>query len=318
LKVPAIYIYGAAVTEEPHANISQTAANMALIRALETAKPAGQRLFADPFARRFLPRWQRGLMIPARLRIWRRMVEGIFDCQAPGARTSGAARTRLIDDWTREAVRNGTAQIVIMGTGFDCRALRVAELRTTSVFELDRREMLDLKSRLLTDAQAHHVRHVPIDFLNERPEDRLVAAGYSASAKTLFIWEGVTNYLDVSAVDAVFDFFSRSAPDSRVIFTYVHADAIDGSFPAPGLTHLLNRLRKMGEAWTFGLRPQDLPGYLAQKGFRLVADLGAADYRALYWPPPERAEGYEFYRVALMEKQYAHSNLPRSHLPASR
>jgi methyltransferase (TIGR00027 family) len=159
--------------------------------------------------------------------------------------------------------------------------------------------MLDLKSRFVADAQ---VRNVPIDFLNEKPEDRLIAAGYAVAVKTLFIWEGVTNYLDAVAIDTAFDFFSRSAAGSRVVFTYVHADAIDGSFPAPGLAKLLDRLRRIGEAWTFGFRPQDVPGYLAQKGFRLIADLGAADYRALYWPPPGQAEGYEFYRAVLAEK----------------
>ena len=142
------------MSDKPVGKISQTAANMALIRALETAKPKRQRLFADPFARRFLPGWQRALMIPGRLPIWRRVVERMFDSQAPGARTSGAARTRLIDDWARGAVQNGTAQIVIMGSGFDCRALRLSELGLGSVFELHRREMLDLKSRLLAGRQA--------------------------------------------------------------------------------------------------------------------------------------------------------------------
>jgi hypothetical protein len=33
-------------------------------------------------------------------------------------------------------------------------------------------------------------------------------------------------------------------------FTYVHADAISGRFPAPGLVKLLTRLRRIGEAWT--------------------------------------------------------------------
>ena len=275
---------------------------MALIRALETAKPARQQLFADAFAQRFLPEWQRALMMPARLPVWRRIVERMFDRRAAGARTSGAARTRLIDDWTREAVQAGAAQLVIMGAGFDCRALRIAELKTGLTFELDRPEMLDLKSRLLDGVQASHLRRIPIDFLNERPENRLIGAGYSPSAKTLFIWEGVTNYLDATAVDAGFDFVGRSAPGSRVIFTYVHADALDGSFQAPGLAPLLERLRKIGEKWTFGFRPQEVPPYLAQRGLRLIADLGAADYRSLYWPQPGQAEGYEFYRVALAEK----------------
>jgi len=290
------------VSDKAVAKISQTAASMALIRALETAKPTHQRLFADPFARRFLPGWQRALMIPASIPIWRRVVERMFDSQAPGARTSGTARTRLIDDWVRDAVHTHAVQTVIMGAGFDCRALRLPELNAGPVFELDRREMLGLKSHVLADVQASHIRAVPIDFLHDTPEDRLIAAGYSPAAKTLFVWEGVTNYLDAAAIDAVFNFFGRSTPGSRVIFTYVHADAVDGSFPAPGLGPLLERLRKIGEAWTFGFRPQDVPGYLARNGFRLITDLGAADYRALYWPRPERPEGYEFYRVALAEK----------------
>ncbi len=278
---------------------------MALIRALETAKPAGQRLFADPFAHRFLPGWQRVLVIPARLSPWRRILECIFDSRASGARTSGAARTRLIDDWTRAAMRNGLTQVVIMGAGFDCRALRMPELRTKSVFELDRREMLDLKSRLLADIRTCRIRRVPIEFLNEKPEDRLIAGGYSPTAETLFVWEGVTNYLNAAAVAAAFDFFGCSAPGSRVIFTYVHADAIDGAFPAPGLPQLLERLRKIGEAWTFGFRPEDVPNYLARRGLRLIADLGAADYRALYWPQRKQAEGYEFYRAVLAERPNA-------------
>jgi len=275
---------------------------MALIRALETAKPSRQRLFSDPFARRFLPSLQRALIVPARLTPWRRMLEDVFDSRAPGARTSGAARTRLIDDWTCAALQHHVAQVVIVGAGFDCRGLRMHELKSTLVFELDRRQMHELKSRLLADVQAPHIRRVPIDFLIERPEDLLLGAGYSPAARTLFVWEGVTNYLDAGAVDAVFDFFGRSAPGSRVIFTYVHANAIDGSFPAPGLPQLLRRLHKIGEAWTFGLLPDNVPQYLAGKGLRLLEDLGAADYRALYLPRRLQPEGYEFYRAVLAEK----------------
>ncbi len=275
---------------------------MALIRALETAKPVRQRLFSDPFARRFLPTWQRAIVTPAKIPAWRRMLESFFDRRAPGARTSGAVRTRLIDDWARTAVQNGVRQVVIMGAGFDCRALRLDELKLSSVFELERREMLSLKSRFLADTTASHVRRVPIDFLNETPEDCLVASGYSPTVKSLFVLEGVTNYLDASAVDSAFNLFSHSAPGSRVIFTYVHIDAINGTFPAPGLTALLERLQKIGEAWTFGFRPEDVPDYLARRGLHIVTDLSAADYRAIYWPRSTFLTGYEFYHAVLAEK----------------
>jgi methyltransferase (TIGR00027 family) len=283
-------------------NISHTAANMAMIRALETAKPPDLRLFSDPFALRFLPPWHRVLMLPVGFSPWRRMIEGIFDRKAPGARTSGAARTRLIDDWTSESVLGGLQQVVIMGAGFDCRALRLNELRAVSLFELDRSEMVALKSRILAGTKPFNVIRVPIDFLTEEPEGRLLEYGYSPQVGTLFIWEGVTNYLNRASVDATFETFSHAVPGSRVIFTYVHADAIAGRFPSPGLSNLLGRLRRIGEAWTFGFRPETVPDYLAQRGFRLIADLSAAEYRARYRPRPERPEGYEFYHAVLAEK----------------
>jgi O-methyltransferase involved in polyketide biosynthesis len=117
----------------------------------------------------------------------------------------------------------------------------------------------------------------------------------------LFIWEGVTNYLDAASVDAAFETFAAAAPGSRVIFTYVHADAIGGQFPAPGLERLLAHLRRIGEPWTFGFRPEVISDYLARREFRLIADLGAREYRARYWPLVQ-PEGYEFYRAVLAEK----------------
>jgi hypothetical protein len=33
-----------------------------------------------------------------------------------------------------------------------------------------------------------------------------------------------------------------------------------------------------------------------------MADLSAAEYRALYWPRNEQPEGYEFYHAVLAEK----------------
>jgi O-methyltransferase involved in polyketide biosynthesis len=119
----------------------------------------------------------------------------------------------------------------------------------------------------------------------------------------LFIWEGVTNYLDSRSVEAVFDFFARDAAiGSRMIFTYVHADLLNGRFVAPGVARLTAVLRAYGEPWTFGFKPEEVPGYLARKGIRLLNDLGAAEYRGKYMHPVNKLVGYEFYRVALAEK----------------
>ena len=285
--------------------ISKTAGNMALIRALEFLKSPETRLFTDPYARKFVPAGQRALLEPAYLPALRGLLEGYFDWRAPGARTSGAARTRLIDDWVREELAGLVRQVVILGAGFDCRALRMTELASIPVFEVDRPAMITHKERILEGSHRtpSRIRRIGVDFQKDNLGNRLAEAGCLANVRTLFIWEGVTNYLDIQSVEAVFDFFARDASTgSRIIFTYVHADVLKRRFTAPGVLRLTAALSAYGETWTFGFVPEEVPAYLAKKGIRLLADLGAAEYRAKYMPPVNKLIGYEFYRVALAEK----------------
>jgi methyltransferase (TIGR00027 family) len=284
--------------------ISKTAGNMALIRALEFLKSPEERLFSDPYARRFVLARHKALLGPAHLRAVRALLEGYFDWRAPGARTSGAARTRLIDDWVREAVDGFVRQVVILGAGFDTRALRMKELADIPVFEVDRPAMIIRKERTLGAGHQRpsRISRIGIDFQKDNLENRLAEAG-CLNLQTLLIWEGVTNYLDNRSVEAVFDFFAREVSvGSRIIFTYVHADVLNGRFVVPGVSRLTSALSAYGEPWTFGFVPEEVPAYLAKKGIRLLVDLGAAEYRARYMPPVNKLIGYEFYRVALAEK----------------
>lgn len=288
-----------------HDRISKTAGNMALIRSLELLKSPNKRLFADPYARQFVPAWQRTLLGPARLPLVRALLEGYFDWRAPGARSSGAARTRLIDDWVREALAAFGAQVVILGAGFDCRALRMKELANIPVFEVDRAAMIVRKERILGGRRQPPSRicRLGVDFQKDNLGNQLAEAGWSVDRRTLFIWEGVTNYLDSRAIEAVFNFFARdAATGSRIIFTYVHADVLNGRFVAPGVARLSAVLRAYGEPWKFGFKPEEVPAYLSKKGLRLLIDLGAAEYRQKYMPPVNKLVGYEFYRAALAEK----------------
>ena len=46
-------------------------------------------------------------------------------------------RTRVIDDALRDFVAGGGRQLVLLGAGYDCRALRLPELAELRVFEVD-------------------------------------------------------------------------------------------------------------------------------------------------------------------------------------
>jgi methyltransferase (TIGR00027 family) len=278
---------------------------MALFRALETAHP-GDRLFEDRFAIRFLPITWRAMLAIARTFGATRLIERAIDKRGTGAWSSGVARTRLIDDWVGENAAAGARQVVLLGAGFDCRALRLPHLAKMPIFELDRPQLLEEKRKRVggSVAATHpHLYYIRIDFLRDDVGARLSANGFVQNMRTLVLWEGVTSYLDADAVADVFDLVAKiCAPGSRMIFTYVHAGVLDGSFEAPGLDGLFTRLAASNESWTFGFWPEELGEYLRRHGLHLVDDLGAAEYRAKVMGTRARGlAGYEFYRIAMAE-----------------
>jgi methyltransferase (TIGR00027 family) len=282
---------------------SHTAEYMAFFRALESARPSGRRLFTDPFAIHFLrPSLRRA--------VWLSRVPGLgvlvaryADLRLPGGRTSGIARTRLIDDALCQALRDGIAQVVILGAGFDCRAYRLPSVRSATIFEVDHPATLAVKLAHLRGALPElpqNVRFVEMDFNRQSLPEALQGARLDPSLPAVFLWEGVTNYLTADAVDAVLRFVARGAPGSRLIFTYVHSGALDGSALFEDAADLRRKVARLGEPWTFGLDPKHLPTYLCERGLQLERDTGARGYRLQYFgPDAERMKGYDFYHVAI-------------------
>jgi O-methyltransferase involved in polyketide biosynthesis len=81
---------------------SRTAEFMALFRALETrSHPRQRRLFEDPLAAAFLSPTLRVAIELCRVPAFERATSKLVDSISPGARSSGVARTRLIDDAVR-------------------------------------------------------------------------------------------------------------------------------------------------------------------------------------------------------------------------
>lgn len=282
---------------------SRTAEYMALFRALESAGPRQRRRFDDPFARTFLRPRLRLVVALSRLPALGRLIARLIDARWPGARTSGVARTRFIDDVVEAALPTGISQAVILGAGFDARPYRIAALGRVCVFEVDHPATSAAKQRAIAGARGRmptHVRFVPVDFDAQPLEGALRAAGYDPARKTLFVWEGVTNYLTEAAVDLTLRFCASAPKGSLVIFTYVHRRVLDRPDAFAGTEKLFATLRDAQERWTFGLDPSRLEGFLAERGLKLDEDLGAADYRARCFGPEASAmRGYEFYRIAV-------------------
>jgi methyltransferase (TIGR00027 family) len=282
---------------------SRTAEHNALFRALEACLPAQRRLFEDPLAGRFLT-WPLSLVpLLARVPGIGALVPRFIDRRWPGVRTALVARTRLIDEGIAEAMREPIEQVVVLGAGYDSRAYRLAELRGRVVFEVDHPDTQAAKQRALLRALGdlpRHVRFVATDFTQRDLQARMAAAGHAEGKRSLILWEGVTNYLTGEAVDATLRWCARSAAESLLLFTYVHSDLFARPEAFAGSQRLFASLEKVGERFTFGIHPGELPEFLARRGLLLLRDTGAAEYRERYFgEAAHRMRGHEFYRVAL-------------------
>jgi methyltransferase (TIGR00027 family) len=283
--------------------VSRTAEFMAVFRASEHARAPALRAFTDPLA---------AALLPGELRLAARLyglppaaalLNSYIDRRWPGARTSGIARTRLIDDWIAEAAGE-VDQLVLLGAGFDTRAWRLEALACARIFEVDHPNTATVKQKRLLSAHADlgKVTFVEVDFEKDDFAKALRAAGFDATRRAIVVWEGVSQYLAGEVVCGVMRWAGGLAPGSRFIFTYVHEGVLNGSVAFEGAEKIIAKVDGSGEPWRFGLLPEELAAFLRERGLSLVSDLGADEYRARVMGAESRQmRGYGFYHTVLAE-----------------
>jgi len=169
----------------------------------------------------------------------------LVEREAPGAYGGLVCRTRFIDDAVRSGVQEGIDSVVILGAGLDTRAYRLPELAGAEVREIDLPEVLSFKRHKLSRigrSPLANVRDIPSDLNCRSREQALCADGFQKQRRSLFIWEGVSQYLDPRAALDILAFIARCAPGSRLAFTYVPVGIINGSERPPGAANTLARM----------------------------------------------------------------------------
>jgi methyltransferase (TIGR00027 family) len=295
---------------------SRTAEYMALFRAVETAEPAGRRLFADTFAIPLLSGNLKALATLAQAPVVGRAVTRFLDAGWPRTRSSGVLRTRAIDELVCQSLQGGIPQFLLLGAGLDSRPYRLSGAERAKTFEVDHPATQNLKCGRL---RAHlgkfpeHVRFVPVNFERDDLVQALLKAGFSPDESTIAVWEGVVSYLSPAAVHETFLTLARLlSPTSRLIFTYVHKTALDDSNPFPEARRWKSSVQTSGEPFVFGFEPADLGNYLRKRGFTLAGDLSTADLAKAYNPQFHRHEkGSALYRIATADREIKVQTCPR-------
>jgi len=249
---------------------SRTADAVALARAFESMKPADDRIFYDPLAKGFLS----GIYaILAKSQFLANIALWFGERVNPGGVRTAVLRTRYIDDVLKSCIDDGLEQLVILGAGFDARAYRGGGLRgEVKVFEVDHPSTQKLKTHKVKQLFGYlpeFVVYVPIDFDNERLDERLLESGFDRNLRTLFIWEGVTMYLTTEAVDDTLAFMTENAGHgSSVVFDYILKSVVDGT--CEEAKKAIKQVSRRGDPFTFGIEDGTIEEFLSQRNFHRV------------------------------------------------
>lgn len=259
---------------------SLSAAGIAIARAIESQKPAGQRICYDPYARLFVPNWMYyvfGFFITCGYTEWR----------SPGVNAFLVARDRYIDDELQNYLEKGLEQLVILGAGYDSRAYRFNLQSRVKTFEVDHPATQQHKLKKLArifDQTPNQVIYVPVDFNTQTLEERLPGSGYDPKLKTLFIWQGVTMYLKPDAVDTTLSFVVKySAAGSAIVFDYIYSNVLEGVQKQNEIKSMQRYRFMIGEGLIFGIEEGCIETFLKQRGFRQARDMNSEGLKQTYF-----------------------------------
>lgn len=274
--------------------MAETAASTAfgpmVIVAAEQTLPESQRILTDAVAYKLLPHYMKWMADACRIGFIQRGFFNLLEKATPGIYTGMVCRKRYIEDRLTETLKAGLDSIVILGAGLDTLAYRLPEVAKVRVYEVDLPKNIAYKKRTLErlfGGVPAHVTLVPTDFEDQRLDTVLKAAGYDFDQRTFFVWEGVTQYLTEAAVRDTLDVLTKAKTGSRMIFTYVRKDFIDGQnmYESEGL---YQRFRVKSLVWLYGLAPDKIAGFIGEYGWNEVEQVGADEMTAHYVKPRGR------------------------------
>ena len=198
----------------------------------------------------------------------------------PGGFEYVLARTAFFDRQLLSALETGAKQLVILGAGFDTRAYRFAEQCSgCKIIELDIASTQNRKKECLQSAGIaipKNLTFASINFNLESLPDVLRQAGYNNEVKTVFLWEGVSMYLQRPAVEATLQFVGACKnPESLLVFDYIATIAdseVDNYYGVKTWREPWARYRQ-AEPFKFTIDDSQIASYLEGMGLSIQTHL---------------------------------------------
>jgi methyltransferase (TIGR00027 family) len=180
------------------------------------------------------------------------------------------SRTAYFDSIFKKYLSENISQIVILGAGYDTRAYRFHDvLGTTKIYEVDIQTTQNRKIDILEKNKIkipENTTFVSTNFNTDNLEEALLRTGFQNGARTLYIWEGVTYYLEEDAIKKTLNSINTHS-SNIVCFDYL-ADKIDSMNAA--------------EPYQFIINPDELKKLLSHFGFEMIEHIDFREMKKRY------------------------------------
>ncbi len=281
-----------------------TGMGVAFLRAYGMLYPKEKRLFEDPYSEKLLTPFYKFFLFLMRSPKIFDFIMKLEKKSTPGKTGWLLCRVRYIDDVLKDNIKK-VKTVVNLGSGMDCRAYYIPGIERVRYFEVDHPKVIKkkkVKMKKILGKLPDHVTYVPVDFEKQNLGIELKKAGYNLNSKTLFISEGVTQYISKEANDNTMKYVAQAAPGSNIVFTYILKSFIEGKNIHKGIKTMYKLMVKRYKLWIYGLDPAKMRKYLSKYNLSLIEDIGSREMKERYMKKVNLGlDVFEMERIALAE-----------------
>lgn len=267
-------------------NVSGTAFIIAEFRAEENE--SAEPLYQDEIVKLFLDRETQ--------QVAQRVAQSF-----PAVKDLVKLRTRYFDDVLAQQLALGCQQVVILGSGLDTRAVRMA-ISGVRYFEIDQAATLQLKAeRLAANGIAAQVTYIPGDYVKDDLMGLLESSHFNAQLPTYFLWEGNVTYLKKGEIIAVLDVIRNRVRQFELSLDYMSDQVINKTTGYAELDDYMEQLERRGASWITGFK--DMNCFTRNLGLNIIETYSAAQLHERYRPQiPLPSFIFQFYFVCTIRR----------------
>lgn len=194
------------------------------------------------------------------------------------------ARARFCEDSLDTAIKTGTKQYVILGSGLDTFAFR-NNYESIHIYEIDREITMHEKKQRLKRAKLEipdNVQFLSADLSQETMEDVLEKTGFDKNKKTFFSCLGLLYYLTKDEIGKLLEGIAAVAADgSTVVFDFADNHLFSSNMPR--VKNMLRLAEESSEPMKSCFSCEELERLLQQHNFLIYEFLSDKNIQTRYF-----------------------------------